>query len=309
MANDEVTLSLQSFASEFLSLGRGRKTGTYRVICADGREKLILFREGLIVDLDTREEHSLLTSAALGTGLINDREFRRAIKTQAKTGAPLGALLLAAVTIPEEELARSVGSVLVETVCGLFTVSLTSTSFTEHGADERLEGFASELSDVLAVHADPEDLVLEAARRLSRWDLVEREFGLLWDVYYATPNASRYFLEEGQYPHETVVIGCIDGRNDFHEVIEKAVAKLPGELDPFQALLIIRSLVAEADVEVLNPVELFQLAVEYQEAGNHAKAFKLYTRASQRGLDDFDLSFKLAQTLEALGRPAEAAVQ
>jgi tetratricopeptide (TPR) repeat protein len=105
------------------------------------------------------------------------------------------------------------------------------------------------------------------------------------------------------------VISCIDGRSAFSEVIEKAVEKLPEELDAFVALSVIRSLVANGDVASLNPVELFQLGMEFQEAGNHAKAFKLYSRAAELGLDDFDIAFKIAQALEALGRPAEAAAK
>src|SRR6266508_4127846 len=170
MANDTLTLSSPNFVSEFLSLGRAGKTGTYRVVGADGREKLLLFKEGMIIDLDLREEFSsLLTSAALATGRISDRDLRRASKTQAKTGAPLGTILVAAVTIPEEELLNCIRSCLVDAICALMTQIVQATSFIEHGPDERLEGFASELSDVLQVQVDAEELFLEAARRLNRW--------------------------------------------------------------------------------------------------------------------------------------------
>jgi len=303
------TISLQSFAAEFLSLARARKSGTFKVVCADGRERYLLFQEGSIIDVDNREETSLLTTALLNTGRVTDREVRKAKKAQSKNGAPLGALLVGSATIPEEELGLAVRSSIADSICTLFTTSLRETAFFEHGPDERLEGFASELSEVLELQADPEDLFLEAAHRMGRWDLAERNFDILRDVYYATPAAFKYFQDEARYAHEVAIIGLIDGRNDFSEVIERAVEQFPGELDPFGALAIIRSLVGRGEVQSLNPVQLFQIGVEYQAAGRHEKAIRLFTRASDRGLDDFDLSFKIAQTLEALAKRSEAALR
>jgi tetratricopeptide (TPR) repeat protein len=307
MATEKI--SLKTFAEEFLSHARAKRTGTYKVVCEDGRERYLLWRAGSIIDVDTREEESLLTSVILATGQVSDRELKKARKAQSKNQAPLGALLLGQVALPEEELLSAVLSRMADEICALFATKLAQTAFIEHQADERLEGFASELSEILEVHADPEELFLEAARRLARWDLVERGFSLLRDVYYATPAAFRYFQDEARYRQQVLIIGLIDGRNDVGEVVRKSTEQLQGELDPFQALSIIRSLFSSGEVQVLSPVQLFQLGVEYQAGKDHQKALKLYTRASERGLDDFDLCFKIAETLEALGRRPEAALR
>src|ERR1041385_276898 len=88
-------IDLQRFAAEFLSLARRKVTGTYRVACADGKEKDLLVHEGLIVDIDLREETPLLTSAILATGRISERQLKKARKELSRTGESFGAILLA----------------------------------------------------------------------------------------------------------------------------------------------------------------------------------------------------------------------
>ncbi|MGH9361205.1 MAG: tetratricopeptide repeat protein, partial [Thermoanaerobaculia bacterium] len=305
----QLSIDIQSFSDEFLGLGRGRRTGTYKVVDAEGKERYLLFQEGSIVDIDTREPDSLLTAAILGTGRVGERDLRRARKAQSKRAEPLGAIILEMVEVPEGDLVEAVRAHIADAICSLFTGNVQSAEFIEHAADERLEDFRGELSEVLEIQADPEDLFVEAASRLDRWDLVERCFSLLREVYYATPDAFRYFKDEAQYPHEVAVIGRIDGRSDFAEVIEAAVDQAGGGLDPFRAFGIIRALAARGEVQPLNPVQLFQLGVEYNGQRNHTKALKLFLRASERGLDDFDISFKIAETLEAIGKRPEAAAR
>jgi tetratricopeptide (TPR) repeat protein len=303
----ETRIDLQTLASEFLSLAREKLTGTYKVIGTDGRERQLLILDGLIVDVDAREELSLLAAAILDGGWISERDLRKARKVQAKSGVPLGAVLLQQAEVPEEELLAAVRARIVDEICNLFASEIRETSFSEHARDERLEGFGGELSESLEIYADPEELVLEAARRMDRWDLIEANFSFLRDVHYATPGAFKYFREEESYPVEVVIIGLIDGRRDVSEVIAEAVSGIGSTIDSFQAFAIIRALISRGELELINPVQMFQLGGDFAAAGHHEKALKLYLRASERGLDDFDLGWKIAATLEALGRTEEAA--
>jgi tetratricopeptide (TPR) repeat protein len=306
---DESTIDLQTFAAEFLSLARKKMTGTYKVVRADGQERYLLLAEGSIIDLDTREEYSILSAAVIGLGRLSDRDLRKALKAQGKTGATLGAVLLSQTRISEDDLLTVVRARLAGEISALFADGVRETSFIEHGSEEKLEGFAGELSEVLEVYADPEELFLEAARSLDRWDLVEKNFSLLRDVFYATPGAFKYFREESRYPHEVVVIGLCDGRRDVAEVIDVAVEQVGEEMNHFRAFAIARNLISLGELELINPVQMFQLGMECYDEGQLEKALKLFHRAAERGLDDFDLGFKIAQTLEALKHREEAAEQ
>ncbi len=299
---------VQTFAAEFLSLARKRRTGTFQAIFADGARTDLLLQDGLIVDLDTHTENTLLVQVLLATGKVSDRELRRARKESQKGGAaPLGAFLLGQIAVNEEDLFVRVKAALADAICALFAATLQRTAFIDHAADERIEGFGSELSQVMEISADPEDLFIEAARRLGRWDLVEAEFGILREVLYATPGAARYFRDPESYPAAAAILGLIDGRNDVSEVVVLAVEAHGDVLDQFAAVSTIRTMVAGGELDAHNPVQLFQLAVEFQEGERFEKALRLFTRAAERGLDDFDVDRQIAQCHEALGHRAEAA--
>ncbi|HLU48478.1 MAG TPA: tetratricopeptide repeat protein, partial [Planctomycetota bacterium] len=173
--------------------------------------------------------------------------------------------------------------------------------FHPHRADERIEGFVSDLSDLFDLLADPETLFLEAAQRLGRWDLVRACYDLLRDVFYATPGTFGYFREPETYPAEIRILASIDGVKDVEEVIAES------GLEPFTAIDVVRQLIRDNAIELINPVQLFQLGTQSDADGSLDKACRLFRRAMERGLDDFDVELRLAQCLERLGRRSEAA--
>jgi tetratricopeptide (TPR) repeat protein len=116
-----------------------------------------------------------------------------------------------------------------------------------------------------------------------------------------------YFRDEGRYREEVAIIGLVDGRRDVAEVIVAATGAVGVSLTDFRAFASIRSMIARGELELLNPVQMFQLGVEFHEEGQFEKARKLFLRAAERGLDDFDLGYRTAQTEEALGLHQEAA--
>jgi len=303
-------MEVENLAAEFLSLARKRRTGTFQATFASGRRTDMVVQDGLIVDVDTHDENSLLVQVLLATGKVSDRDLRRARKeTQRGGGTPLGAFLIGQIAVDEEDLFIRVKAALADAICALFSASLLRSTFIEHAADERIEGFGSELSQVMEISADPEDLFIEATRRIGRWDLVEAEFGILREVLYATPGATRYFRDQESFPVAAALLGFIDGRNDVSEAISAAVDARSDAVDPFAAVSTVRAMVAGGELEALNPVQLFQLGVEFQEGERFEKALRLFTRAVERGLDDFDVDRQIAQCHEALGHRAEAALR
>ncbi|MEM7233298.1 MAG: tetratricopeptide repeat protein, partial [Planctomycetota bacterium] len=246
-------------------------------------------------------EETLLTAVLLECESISARVHKKAQKLAEKNECSLGAALLELDSVDDGELLHAIEEGVTREVTEAFGWELEESSFHTHDSDERYEGFVSELSDYFDLLADPETLFLEAAQRLERWDLVQECFDLLLDVFYATPGTFGYFRDPDSFPVEIRLLGSIDGTKDIEEVIAES------GIDPFTAIEATRNLVRDGAIELINPVQLFQLGAQAESAGNVEKASRLFRRAMERGLDDFDIELRLAQSLESIGRKNEAA--
>jgi len=291
---------LKELSALVLSIARSRATGTLKVSSSDDYTKQFFFNQGYLADLDTGREDTVLEAALLSTELFAEKDQKRAGKMAAKADTPVGAALLELNIVPEDEIPDLLQRQLADEFCESFEWEIETVEFFEHNVDERLETFFSELSDLFEVLVDPEAVYLEAARRSDRWDLVTQNFSMLCDVVYANPSSFRYFREQDQYPDEHAVVSMADGTKDVEEVITGS------GIDPFEALIVLRTLQGRGELELINPVQMFQLGMECVESSRFEKAARLFRRAHERGLDDFDVQLKLAQTLDSLGKIHEA---
>ncbi len=291
---------VNELAEQILTAARLKLTGTIRVKSTDEQRKQILVIGGYIADVDTGREQGVLETALIRTEGFSPKDLKRAQKTAAKQKIPIGVALLDTDLVPQEVVAEFVQLQLLDEICEVFSWDVESSDCHQHAEGERLEDFQSDLSDYLDVYLDGEEVFLEAARCLSDWELVTLHFDVLRDVFYATPSSFQYFKAQDSFPEEHAIIGAVDGIKDIEEVV------IASGLDPFQALKIVRRLIASTELELVNPVQMYQLGVESAAADNHEKACRLFVRAHERGLDDFDLQLKMAQTFEALGLKNEA---
>ncbi len=287
---------------QFLSVARNQLTGTLTVTNTSGARKSFLCLAGSIADVDAERGHGLLTEAILSCETVPPRHMKRAQKLAEKNDTSAGIALLELELVPEEDVLRYIEVLVADEVSDVFTWELADVHFTQHSGAETLEDFDAELSDYFELRGEPEDLFLEACHRLGDWDLVEEHFDLLLDVFYATPGTFHYFREPDVYPIETRVLGAIDGTKDVAEVIAAS------GLDSFEALKMVRVLVSQGEIELINPVQMFQLGSDLAAEGSLDKAAKLFQRAKERGLNDFDLELRLGETLDKLGRKKEAAL-
>lgn len=289
------------FCRQLLEIGENKLTGTLTLVNSEGASKSLLFHSGAIADFDSGEECSFLASALLVTEQVTPRKLRRAQKNSERSGAPLGSALLDMQIFSDEEALEAIQAHVVEEIVEVLSWDIQEVTFTEHDITERIEEFRSELSDHFDLLADPLDVFLEAAERVDAWDLVQDNFDLLLDVFYSTPGTFRYFSEPEEHQAEVKVLSAVDGAKDVAEVIAES------GLDPFHATRIVRQLISDGDIELINPVQMFQLGSEKVSEGHLEKARKLFQRARDRGLNDFDIDIRLAETLEKLGHNDEAA--
>src|SRR5687767_721873 len=180
---------IEDLAEEFLGIARKKLTGTLLVQAEDDRKKQFFFQQGNLADIDTGRPETLLEAALRDSGAISEKDIKRARKSISGSEKTLGAALLDLGIVPEADVAENIRGRLTEEVCEVFDWPVASVEFFPHEADERLENFFSELTEYYEACADAEEVFLEAARRLDRWDLVQKHFGVLLDVFYATPSS------------------------------------------------------------------------------------------------------------------------
>lgn len=294
------TDKVRELATRVLAIAQAKLTGTLQITAGEDRVKLAFFQQGCLADMDTGREDTLLEAALHDTRLFSERDLKHARKKAARADLPLGSAMLELGVAPDDVVCDAIRHRLTEELFEAFTWTTEDVQFLEHGQEERLEGFYSELADYYEVLVDAEDVIIEVTRRLERWDIVQESFPMLRDVFYATPASFHYFREQAQYPSEYAILTKVDGTKDVEEIIAES------GVDPFVAVSLFRHLKAEGELELINPVQMFQLGVDCSSSGKHEKAYKLFHRAHERGLDDFDLQLKLAQSLDALGDRARA---
>ena len=291
---------LEELALRILDVAHAKLTGTLSVASTEDQVKHFVFVEGHIADIDTGREDTVLEAALLNTGGYSEKDLKRARRGATKKNVSLATALLDSELVSEEMIVESAQLQLEEEACGVFDWDVQEFDFVEHGEEERLEVFYSDLTAHIEIYIDGEEIFLEAVNRIERWDLVVSHVAMLYDVFYATPNSFKYFHEPDQYPVERAIIGAVDGIKDVEEVIEAS-----GQ-DPFTGLKVVRHLMVSNELELVNPVQMYQLGVEASAGENLEKACKLFRRAHERGLDDFDLQLKLAQSYEGLGKKKDA---
>ena len=306
--SEEVTLAavdtarLDKLCRQFLALARNKMTGTLVVVSATGEQKSFLCHSGQVVDVHTGRPEGIMTEAILASVEISPRQVKRAQKHAEKCELTLGEALLDLEIASQNDVLNSIELIVSDEVTDVFHWDVEQVHFSQHSARETTEDFNNELSRYFELRADPEDLFLDACKRLDSWDLIKNHFDLFLDVFYATPGTFRYFREADVYPHEVRILGAIDGTRDVEEVIEES------GLNPFDALIVIRDLITHGEIELINPVQMFQLGSELASQGSLDKAVKLFKRSKERGLNDFDLELRLAESLDKLGRRNEAAL-
>ena len=109
-----------------------------------------------------------------------------------------------------------------------------------------------------------------------------------------------YYSDPEPYATEVALLGQIAGTRDLEEVIAAS------DISAFECLQYLKALERQGDIEIVNPVQLFQMGVDCTDRRQFEKAWKVFQRTIQRGLDDFDVQLKLAETCVAIGRDEEA---
>lgn len=193
-------------------LALGQKTG--RLSLTD-RSSLgyIYFDRGRITDASIVNRRDRLGDLLVNRGKISRKQLDRAIELQhQRRDVRLGQLLVESGAIGREDLEAFVRLQVEEAVYFLFTWTQGSFHFE---ADVRPEAQDVPLS------INPESVLLEGARRVDEWSLIEKKvpsFDLVFTVDRARLEASGPSLS----PEQQQILPLIDGERDVAQIVDQS---------------------------------------------------------------------------------------
>jgi tetratricopeptide (TPR) repeat protein len=204
-------------------LAMGQKTGCLSVTDRSNFG-YIYFDRGRISYASIVNRRDRLGDTLVKHGVITMRELEAAIEMQSRQrDKRIGEILIEQNILTREELHRYIRMQIEEAVYYLFTWTQGTFSFeAEMMPDER---------DLL-VSINPETLLLEGARRVDEWSLIEKKvpsFDVIFDLDRARLEASDATLT----PEQEQLIPLIDGQRDVTHLIDGSGL---GEFDVGKAL-------------------------------------------------------------------------
>ncbi len=217
------SLKEASLADVCQLLSMGQKTGCLS-ITDRSRFGQIYFERGRITFARIVNRRDRLGDLLVRDGLLTEEQLRQVLQIQQRDpDRRVGELLVANGFITHEDLSGVIRFQIEEAIYHLFTWSRGSFFFE---VDER-----PEFADIL-VSINPESLLLEAARRIDEWSLVEKKIpslDLLFEVEHIRLRESGVELTSEQ----EVVITLLDGKHTVQEIADDTGI---GEFDVGKAL-------------------------------------------------------------------------
>jgi tetratricopeptide (TPR) repeat protein len=191
-------------------LAMGKKTGCLSVTHRNSFG-YIYFEKGRISYASVVNRRDRLGDMLVKNGAVTRRALEEAVAMQERRRETrLGELLVESGAITLQQLHGAIDVQIREAVYFLFTWNQGSFNFDADVAPDASEHVVS---------INPESLLLEGARRVDEWSLIEKKipsFDLVFEVDKAKAMASEVELTEEQ----TVVLDLIDGRRDVQGIVD-----------------------------------------------------------------------------------------
>ena len=193
-------------------LAMGKKTGCLAVTHRSNFG-YIFFEKGRICYASIVNRRDRLGDMLVKNSVISQEELNNAIAAQTRTrDKRIGELLVEQGALTREELHQYVRRQIEEAVYFLFTWMQGTFNFEADVHPEEQD---------LLVSINPESLLLEGARRMDEWNLVEKKipsFDLVFEVDQARLDAAESQLTEEQ----RLVLDLIDGQRDVQGIIDES---------------------------------------------------------------------------------------
>ena len=284
-------------------LAMGKKTGCLAVTHRNNFG-YIYFDKGRICYASIVNRRDRLGDILVKAGSITQTQLDAAIAAQnAHREKRLGELLVAQGAITREELHDQIRSQIEEAVYFLFTWMQGSFNFEGEVAPEEQD---------FLVSINPESLLLEGARRVDEWSLVEKKipsFDLVFDIDRKKAAESDVELTREQ----EIVLALLDGRRDVAKVIDDSGL---GEFDVGKSIYglitagfahrVGRTKAAEPAVSDSRVDEHRNLGVAFYKTGMLDEAMREFRRVAELRETDASSRFYIGLALSRQGKWEDA---
>lgn len=190
-------------------LSLGRKTGCLSLIERE-MEGEICLEEGRICHAAVFGRRDRLGDMLVRTGRITQDDLEHAIAAQHAGGKRVSQALLESGQVGRTELEEFVARQVEEAVYFMFTWRTGSFAFTSTAEPKRQD---------IPVSIDPEVLLLEGARRVDEWSLIEKRIPSL-DLVFRIDRARLDAATPALTREQNQIIPLIDGCRDVHGLIQ-----------------------------------------------------------------------------------------
>jgi tetratricopeptide (TPR) repeat protein len=188
----------------------GRRSGCLSLADRQ-RHASIYFEEGWIIYAAIVNRRDRLGDILLATGSITRAQLDQALSLQATApGRKVGEILVSVGALSPEDLRRLVRVQIQEAVYSVFNWNSGTFSF-EAGARPEVEDPLERIN--------PESLLLEGARRVDEWSLIEKKipsFDMIWSAVPELLESHSAEFTEAQRR----IIPLLDGQSDVRQVID-----------------------------------------------------------------------------------------
>jgi tetratricopeptide (TPR) repeat protein len=192
-------------------LSLGQKTGCL-ALTDRSNFGYIYFDQGRICYSSIVNRRDRLGDLLVKNGLIRPDQLQRALDVQAaRQGERLGEILIESGAITRQQLEHYIRVQIEEAVYFLFTWTQGSFYFE---VDERPE------HDAFLVSINPENLLLEGARRVDEWSLIEKRIPSLDMVFGLDPSVDGRENED-LTAEQRKILPFLDGRRSVRDIIDE----------------------------------------------------------------------------------------
>jgi len=204
-----------------------RKTGILTMECDDDTVTVQFF-QGQVVGADTRRRtlEESLGSVLVRTGKISAAQLQEALASQRRTLQRLGYVLVKSGALSQDDLREALRIQICQILFRLFRWRDGRYSFAPM---EHLE-YDRELTVPVAA----ETLLMEAARMIDEWPIIEKRIPNPGVLFRRTAKGRESGCGQGATAEEAAILRCLDGQTTVQELVDRSAA---GEFDVYRTLL------------------------------------------------------------------------
>ncbi|MCX7804174.1 MAG: PQQ-binding-like beta-propeller repeat protein [Planctomycetota bacterium] len=239
-------LATVNLADVFQVLSRGNSTGLLRIM-APGDVRYVEIMDGSISIVSRPGSRVMLGDLLVARGLLKEEDLQKALERQKETGGLLGQVLVEMELVSREDIEAALKFQVEEEICDLFTIREGEFDFL---ANARVDSRMALGGGFIRLRIDPNNVLLEAARRMDEWPAIEERVPGSGALFRLTPKGLE-LLDNPEVEEEIkILLRLAASDRTFEAMVQKAC------LGRFVTGKIIAGLVDDGALE-LQPKEMY----------------------------------------------------